>query len=265
MSSMSQILDLERFPLDRPDSPFRAELVSRCRSELAANGLCNLEGFMRPMATASASDAIRPLMAREGFEHRRSHNIYFTDEVDGLPEDHPALTKCETRNRTLCADQLTGNPVLTIYEWAPLHRFLAEITGSAQLFPMADPLARVNVMAYPAGYTLNWHFDRAEFTTTLLLQAPASGGVFEYRTALRSDTDPNHEGVARLLRGEDTQVRQLSLTAGTLNVFRGFNTPHRVTPVEGGTDRMVAVFSYFDRPDVRFSDAEQRGFYGRTA
>jgi len=39
----------------------------------------------------------------------------------------------------------------------------------------------------------------------------------------------------------------LNLTAGTLNVFRGKNTAHRVTPVQGVADRMVAVFSYFER------------------
>jgi hypothetical protein len=43
---------------------------------------------------------------------------------------------------------------------------------------MADPLARLNAMAYGEGQGLNWHFDRAEFTTTLLLQAPA--GEYPY-------------------------------------------------------------------------------------
>jgi hypothetical protein len=39
-------------------------------------------------------------------------------------------------------------------------------------------LARVNAMQYGAGEGLNWHFDRSEFTTTLLLQAPKAGGAF---------------------------------------------------------------------------------------
>ena len=65
----------------------------------------------------------------------------------------------------------------------------------------------------------------------MLLQAPVSGGEFQYRSGLRSDTDPNYEGVARLLAGEDQHVRTLSLSSGTLNVFRGKNTAHRVTTV----------------------------------
>ena len=56
----------------------------------------------------------------------------------------------------------------------------------------------------------------------------------------------------------------LSLTPGTLNVFMGRNTAHRVTPVEGGRERIVAVFSYFEKPAVVFGADEQLGFYGRV-
>ena len=80
-----------------------------------------------------------------------------------------------------------------------------------------------------------------------------------------TETDPNHGGVARLLAGEDDQVRQLTLTPGTLNVFRGRNTAHRVTRALGARPRIIAVFSFYDRPGVHFTPEEQRGFYGRTA
>ena len=69
---------------------------------------------------------------------------------------------------------------------------------------------------------------------------------------------------ARLLDGVDDTARAVRLSAGTLNVFRGLNTPHRVTPVEGSRSRMVAVFSFYDRPGVRFSTEERIGFYGRA-
>ena len=119
-------------------------------------------------------------------------------------------------------------------------------------------------MSYRHGETLNWHFDRSEFTVTLLIQNPEEGGDFQYRSALRSDTDSNLEGVARLLRDEDPRAATLSLTPGTLNVFLGKNTAHRVSPVVGERDRMVAVFSYYERPGVVFSEEERVGFYGRA-
>ena len=132
------------------------------------------------------------------------------------------------------------------------------------LFPMRDPLARLNVMAYRDGEALNWHFDRSEFTTTILLQAPNEGGDFVYRNDLRSDTDPNYDGVAKLLEGKDPEVKTLKLSAGTLNVFRGKNTAHKVSTIKGTCERIITVFSYFDRPGVKFSAEEQIGFYGRA-
>lgn len=135
----------------------------------------------------------------------------------------------------------------------------------AALYPMDDPLACLNVMTYRDGEALNWHFDRSEFTTTLLLQAPTEGGHFEYRTELRDDNDPNYEGVGAFLQHDNPDLQQLVVSAGTLNVFRGKNTLHRVSPVKGSRDRIVTVFSYYETKGVQFSDEENRGFYGRKA
>jgi hypothetical protein len=70
--------------------------------------------------------------------------------------------------------------------------------------------------------------------------------------------------VAKLLRGEDPDLKSITPTPGTLNVFRGINTPHRVTKIQGDRDRIIAVYSFYDRPGVVFSPEEQIGFYGRT-
>ena len=87
---------------------------------------------------------------------------------------------------------------------------------------------------------------------------------FQYRSGLRTPTDPNLDGVARLLDGRDPEVRSLALAAGTLNVFKGKNTVHRISPVIGPRERLIAVFSYYERPGVLFSEEERIGFYGRA-
>ena len=93
---------------------------------------------------------------------------------------------------------LTGAAVHRIYEWTPLAEFLARVTRKLRLYLMDDPLVRANVMSYHHGEALNWHFDRSEFTTTLLLQAPDAGGEFQYRNGLRTPAGPSPPG--RLLR-----------------------------------------------------------------
>lgn len=262
---MHDILDLSRYPLDKPGTDQWVQLVGRCRADLARDGMYNLEGLVRPEALARTISEIQPVMDTLSFTHTRRHNIYFRKEVPGLAPDHPALQKVDTVNHTVCADQISQTIPLWIYEWSPFITFLAATMGKPALFPMRDALARVNVMAYRDGETLNWHFDRSEFTTTPLLQAPEAGGEFIYRTDLRSDSNPNYDGVSKLLRGEDPEVRSLTLAAGTLNVFRGKNTAHKVSTVKGSRQRLIAVFSYFDRPGVVFSREDQLAFYGRTA
>jgi hypothetical protein len=261
---MRDIVDLDRYPLDRPDSSACHALVARAQAELAAAGMFNLPAFLTPAALAGATAALAPAFARDAFTHARRHNIYFRKTIPGLPPDHPALAEVETINRTLCADQMAGNPVLALYDWPPFAAFLARVMNKPALYTMDDTLARVNAMSYAKGQSLNWHFDRSEFTTTLLLQAPRGGGLFEYRSDLRTADDPNYDGVARLLCGQDPELRAITLAPGTLNVFLGRNTAHRVTPVQGETDRIIAVFSFYDRPGVRFTAEEQQGFYGRT-
>jgi len=261
---MQDIINLDRYPLDKPDSAACTALIADCKSRLAENGLFNLAGFIRDDAVSGAVAEVTPILAAKSFTHARRHNIYFKKPIEGLDAGHPALREFETSNRTICADQLGQSVVIRLYEWQPFARFLAAVMDKPQLHMMDDPLARVNVMAYSAGQALNWHFDRSEFTTTLLLQAPAEGGAFEYDKGLRSDTDPNYDGVADLLEGRRTPVR-MPLTAGTLNIFKGKNTAHRVTPISGDQDRVIAVFSYYEKPGVLFSAEERIGFYGRAS
>ena len=262
---MKQIVDLDTYPLDRPDSPEHAALVARCRESLAAEGMFERPGFLRPEATRRAAEMAAPAMATESHRHARSHNVYFRDTVEGLTDDHPAMAKVETVNHTLCADQLPGNPVIALYEWQPFADFLAATMGKPALYRMDDPMARVNIQASRAGEALNWHFDRSEFTTTILLQAPEAGGELEYRKDLRTPEDPNYDGVAAALRGEDPMLRKVTLKEGALNVFRGVNTLHRVVQVRGEVERLVTIFSFYDRPGVTMTAKEQIGFYGRSA
>lgn len=260
---MNHLVDLDTYPIDRPGSPAYSALVNSCRAALAADGMFELPGFMRADMVDMAVKAALPAMATESFRHARSHNIYFRDEVEGLSPDHPALTKVETVNHTLCADQLPGNPVIALYEWPPFADFLAATMGKDALYVMEDAMARVNLQASRDGEALNWHFDRSEFTTTILLQSPETGGELEYRKDLRSAEAPNYDGVAAVLRGQDPLVRKIALKPGALNVFRGVNTLHRVVPVKGPVERLVAILSFYDRPGITMTARDRQGFYGR--
>ncbi len=260
---MNKLIDLERYPLHQLESVAGQQLVEQCIDDLRCNGMFTLQGFMRHEVIDGILPGLLQKFEQESFTHARQHNIYFDDDFTGVAADHPALARVETINHTLCGDQLAA-PLRQIYHWPGLTEFIARVMQKPSLYPMDDPLACVNVMGYYEGEGLNWHFDRSEFTTTLLLQSPRQGGDFHYRQDLRDEQNPNYEGVACLLRDEDPQVRTLKLGAGDLNVFKGKNTAHRVTPSIGDLARIITVFSYYESPGRFFTDAENMGFYGRT-
>ncbi|KIC50906.1 2OG-Fe(II) oxygenase [Tateyamaria sp. ANG-S1] len=261
---MDHIIDLDRYPLHMPHSADWEALVAQCKAGLARDGLFNLPGFMQPTALADVLEHVHPRMETESFHHRRAHNIYFKDAVEGLAPDDPALKKVETANHTLCHDQMRGTALDHLYLWPEFATFLAAVMDKPQLFTMDDALAGLNVLEYRPGEALNWHFDRSIFTTTLLLQEASAGGHFEYVKDLRSEDDPNHAGIADLLEGRIAPTTLIQ-SAGTLNVFLGLNTAHRVSTVGPGTSRIVAVLSHYDSPGRAFTAEEQMGFFGRVA
>lgn len=258
------VVDQYVYPLHDDDSPVRSALVDRCRGDLDRYGMFDLVGLMQPAAITTSLVQVRPLIDERSFVHRRRHNIYFQPTVDGLDPDHAALREVETTNRTVCADQLDGTPVMELYRWPSLRRFVADVLAVPSLHVMDDHLAAVNVMSYRDGEALNWHFDRAGFTTTLLLQRPQAGGVFEFRRDLRTDDDPHYDDVAALIGGRDALVQQRNLDPGTLTVFAGRHTAHRVTATIGPIDRVITVYSYAEVPGQQLTDAERVGFYGRS-
>ena len=136
--------------------------------------------------------------------------------------------------------------------------------GKERLFSMDDGMARVNVQATRAGEGLNWHFDRSEFTTTIFLQAPEVGVELENRKDLRTPDNLNDDGVEAVLNGSDPEIKRIAPEPGALNLFRGVNTLHRVVPVEGKTERVIAIFSYYEVRGIAFSREERIGFYGRS-
>jgi hypothetical protein len=60
-------------------------------------------------------------------------------------------------------------------------------------------------------------------------------------------------------------VRVAPADAGTLALFRGRRSVHRVSPVSGDRDRLIALLSFDSRPGMMFPAEVQRNNVGRTA
>jgi hypothetical protein len=263
--SLPQIVDLDRYPIDRLDEPEGRRLVERARAALHAVGACDLPAFLRPEATAAAVESALSLHG-EAFRTDQTHDIEFSGlPPESLARDDPRRVRIRSAKEGTAFDEIPeDSPVRRLYESDELLRFVAAALELEPLFRSDDPLGALNYMYYLPGDELGWHFDNADFVVTLMLQAPEAGGAFEFAPMLRSAGDRNDDGVRSLLAGDRDLIRTMSGAAGTLALFRGHWSPHRVTPVEGALMRVNAVLSYAGAPGHRLGDETYRLFYGRV-
>jgi hypothetical protein len=263
-AGLAAIVDLDRYPIDDLDSPAGLELIAFCREQLEAVGACDLEGFLRPaVADAIAAEALA--LGPDGFRTDATHNIYFDGPAgDEAPPGDPRRIPVRTAKVGVAYDLIEPqSPLRQLYESDELTAFIARALDADPLYRHGDPVGALNLMIYEPGDEIGWHFDNADFVVTLMLQPAEGGGAFEYVPMLRSAGDENHEGVTALLAGGREGVRGMSAARGTLALFRGRRSPHRVTPVAGDRARVIAVLAYTAEPDARLSERTLQLFYGR--
>jgi len=260
------IVDLDRWPIDAPDSPAGRAMVAELRGQLAAQGWCTLPGFLRPDSTRDLA------MTAEGLSDRAWPGIgeatpYYGKADPALPDDlppgHPRIRTSPRRMAQVACDLIPeSNGLRRLYASEAMPAFLAAILETPTLHPMACPYQAVNISVMEAGGCQNWHFDSTEFSTTLMLQKPERGGVFECVPQLRAPDDENYDGVARVMEGDRSAVVPIEVEPGALMVFRGQRSLHRVSEVSGPNKRLLVIFHYDTRPGVTGAPAVNRALYG---
>jgi hypothetical protein len=262
---LGDLIDLERYPITDRSSPAYLELVERSRSLLGQEGVAIFPGFIRHESVANMAQQTLALHPRM-FHFREKHTVYFKPQEEGVDADHPLRRLMDTAKDTVAyADIPADNQVRHIYQSDDVLAFIRDVLNLDTLYRHADPLAALNLQGFTAGQQLGWHFDRSDFSVTLSLQAASAGGDFEYVRMLRHENDDCYDAVRQFLDDPKTQkIEVLPQVPGTLTLFRGRYSLHRVTPVQGDRLRLNAVFAYVDQPNVEFSAYARQLFYGRT-
>lgn len=257
-TSIDTILDTGTYPIHT------SEFQSRCKRDLDRDGTLVMRGFMRPEAVASVQlEGVAN--ADKVYAKTQTHNVYLTPPDPQFNADHARNREVESSKGCITDDLLPDKSALRgLYDSEVFKTFLCAVLGEQALHPYADPLSSINLHFAKAGQELGWHFDNSSFAITLMIQAPDAGGQFEYVANLRDadSGDMNFAGVDKVLDGE-TPVRTLEMAPGTLVLFRGRNSLHRVAPVEGDKTRMLVVLAYNSQPGISLSESARMTFYGR--
>jgi alkylated DNA repair dioxygenase AlkB len=262
-SDVASLVNLTQYPIDKLDKPPGRALIANCRGSLDESGALVLPNFVTPPATALLASEARALDWAV-HQYHVDHTVYFEPCDDTLPENHPRRQLVRTDKGSVPYDLIPSSALLRrLYEWDPLLAFVAAVLNETPLYRHADPMAALNINVHDQGQQLGWHFDRTDFAVTLSLQQSESGGIFEYVPNLRTTHEENYEGVANILAGHRDAVRQLPAEPGTLTLFRGHFSLHRVSPGMGPSKRLMAALSYVREPGVVFSSYARKLFYGR--
>jgi hypothetical protein len=255
---LNEIIDLESNPIT--DEGFREQ----CRKTLEVNGVILLTDFL----STEALEAIRGEgEAKKDLAYftNSKHNIYISDPDPKYPDDHIRNILVTSSKGCITDDKIDADsPLRTLYDHPKFRKFLATVLREEALYEFADDYSSINLHYADEGQELGWHFDNSSFATTLLIQKPMDGGVFEYQRDTRNaeKQEMNFELVEKILNGE-SKVNTLSQEPGTLALFRGRNAIHRVTPTKGNVTRMLVVLAYNSEPGIALSASATKTFYGK--
>ena len=259
-SQVNQFIDLDRYPIDQLESGAGRDLIEICHNNLATQAIALLPGFIRPSAISGMAEEARDLIDQAHrydqprvafYEHpNHHHRAHDGDDWSTLRSKRHPNRYCQILNY-----QIPNNSNLrAIYLWPKLTEFVRRVLDVNRLYPSVCPHLALTMKVAFEGDLDGWHYDPNDGVITLMLQPSESGGEFEYAPYIRNEQEENYTGVKRLFDSPDTEAQRIKLEAGTFTLFNGRFSMHRVRPV-GSTKqpRIVAIFSYDERPDMVFS------------
>ncbi len=258
-AGVGDMVDLARYPIDRPGSEGYRAAVARARAGLAADGCARLAGFIRPDRHADLeAETTRLAPAGEGVPMAFSPYVGGVDER--FPEDHPRRRLQHATNRFVAQDRIPRDTLIQALYTAPcFQRFLADCFQKPRIHVFADPIRGLVLNIMADGTELPWHFDANEFIVSLMTRPAQAGGVFEYCPGIRAPGDEGYDRVQAVLDGDRARIRPLDLEVGDVQLFRGRYALHRVTRVTG--ERHSVLFGYAEDPGFIGSvDATRRAF-----
>lgn len=261
---IAKLVNLDKYPINDPDSKNYRSLVNQCRQKLATKRLINVESFLTDAGTITLAQEVEDRMPTAFYNARKS-NPYGVVDSEGLPADHPYRIYGDTERYGLARHDLLNSTLDALYTWPPLMRFVGDVLGLDDIFLHEDPSNALVAQIYKPGGGLAWHFDRALFSTILNISEPEDGGVFECVPDLRTSDDPCFDDVRDVLLDKSNYVERYRVKAGSFTIMYGRYTMHRVTRVVGERARVSVVLAYEDRPGVRLDVPTRRLYFGPTA
>ena len=245
-------VNLEAYPIDRLDSEAGQELLNRAHRMMKEDTLVEFPDFLRSQAVVALAEELTALESNAHQIDYMSTPYGWMDNSE-FPPNHPrsALFRrnCGTITTELFSEGSLSNRLFHVDE---LTEFVRQMLGYETLYRSACPTLSIQVNVMDEGDRFGWHFDTNDGVVSFMIQNADTGGAFEYVPLIRDEDDENYDTVSDVFDGSHEPRRQTA-SAGTLLLFLGRRSIHRVAPV-GATkrSRLSLLYSYDRTPGMVF-------------
>jgi len=253
------LVNMANYPIDNLDTQRGRTVVDNARRSLDEAALCLLPGFLSSQAIAALCAEAEQLIP-SAIPYQRDRTAYGWMDNRGFPPEHPRSAMFASRNQTVTLNQMAPDSLFRqLFFFDALTEFVRQALGFDTLYCSACPYLAIELKVMDAEDVLSWHFDTNDGVVSLLLQGADEGGNFQYAPYIRSEEDERYEDIAAVFEERSNLVKQPPMQAGSLVLFKGRRSLHRVSPV-GKTrqPRLILLLSYDREPDMVFPQATVR-------
>lgn len=262
LESLYEIINISDYPLNDKNSETYKKAVTACQQQLISDGCAHLPNFIRQDKIELIKEQSESIAHLANY-HQNKVTPYATEGNPQLGEDHPVNRFQSFSNGFVAQDLMPENIIIKqLYANTIFQSFIAECLGKEKIYEYADPIAGLVINVMPENTSLPWHYDTNEFIVSLMTRRPEEGGEFQYSPGLRQPGNENYEEVQKILDGDLTKVKELTLNTGDLQMFKGRFSMHRVAPSKG--TRLCALFGYAETPGMIGKVKRTKDVYGRV-
>jgi len=242
--------------------------ASELRSQFVTHGFCHVPNYIDErtrMALLSEAAA-----CKDRFQSTESHTIYQEEkDTQAFADEHVRNIEVESSKLIIDYDRAGLDGLRHLYEEDRTLELVQQVVGVDRLYRSTCSYNAAYFNIFNQGDGLGWHFDRSAFGVNLILQMPEEGGMFEFHHNTRSEADPwAFDRVQSLIDGSAdgapvTSTGSNPIAAGSLVIFNGQHSLHRVTPIEGAVPRINIIFTFEREADVPTNPYMLEKFFGR--
>ena len=178
--NISKIVNTDLYPIDKgPEDSRFVDFAREIHASYQQCGIVTLPGFLRSEAIAGITKELN-CKSDQAFITDTEHNVYLDDGHQGFPPDHIRNKALPTKVASLAFDLIDNrNALRLLYNYYNFREFLRLVLGQQELHQLDDPVGACSINILKSGWYDSWHFDQSNFSTTIMLQKPKSGGDFQ--------------------------------------------------------------------------------------